>query len=152
MGNEIQQEGSVDELQMLMDNIELLLANRLTVYEKEKLFYCKIEDGNIGALPAGVFVLPLGVLIKLWESGDFLAKCPDCGNTVYIISAVGSMGSGSNQYKAFCPKCSKKVIGRKKSMILLMKPSLDLYVEYCEDKQQRESLSLSEVIEYLKSA
>ncbi|MEA2104240.1 MAG: hypothetical protein U9P79_06330, partial [Candidatus Cloacimonadota bacterium] len=96
----------------------------------KNLFFCTLSQAFIGDSITGLEVLPIGILLKLWEKGHFIHTCPDCGGTVYILSASGSILSGSHKFRAICPNCKKEVVGRKPSFSQLNFPSHELSNKY----------------------
>ena len=125
--NELERE---EELNLLYENINLLLKHKKVIYRKKEFFFCILSQTFIGDSITGLAVLPIGILLKLWEKGHFLHTCPDCGGTVYILSAGGSILSGSHQFRAICPRCKKEVVGRKPSFSQLNLPAHKLVNKY----------------------
>ena len=150
MGHDIKTDMYCHELNTIKDNFELILKNRAVIYEEKRLFFCPTSCAYIGSTIFDIAYLSLGVLLKLWESSDFMEECPDCGNTAYIINAVGSLCSGSNQYKAICSKCKKDYIGMKESLNQFFEPARELHKKYREKQYEVVEYLLDEVIEYLK--
>ena len=125
-----------ENMQLLCDNFELILDNADLVIEKPEFFYIRYSWMIIGAAYIGAKYIPLGVLLKLWQSGSWIGKCPDCGGRSYIINAGGSPLSGSHSFNLVCQTC-RDIIYCKQSgnFAELMKQAFDLCDRYSQKQK-----------------
>ncbi len=118
-------------MQLFCDNLKLILANADLVMERPEFFYIRHSWMQIGGIYVGSKNIPLGVLLKLWQSGKWLGDCPDCGGKAYIYEAGGSPLSGSHYRHAVCPVCREIVYSKHgEAFTVLMKPAFDLCDRY----------------------
>ena len=90
-------------------NLPLVLANFKMIVEKERFFFCGDTGAFVNIIPfcyGGV--IPLGILILLWQKGEFVKPCDGCGKTVYLIHVEGSVLSGSHWRLGYCGTCGRE--------------------------------------------
>ncbi len=76
-----------------------------------KYFWARLEGAHVGADFAGGCDLVLGVLLTLWAGNKFVQPCGKCGETAYVVRAIGMPLSGSNTWWGVCPRCDREVSG-----------------------------------------
>ncbi len=124
-------------MKLFCNNLELILAKADMVMERPEFFNIRHGWMLVGASYIGSKLIPLGVLLKLWQSGNWLGECPDCGSRAYIFKAGGSPLSGSHYCHAVCPVCRKVINSRQaESFAMLMKPAFDL----CNNYNQKQKI------------
>jgi hypothetical protein len=118
-------------MQLFCDNLEMIIANADLIMERPEFFYIRHDWMLIGGIYVGSKHIPLGVLLKLWQSGRWIGECPDCGSRAYIFKAGGSPLSGSHYCHAVCPVC-REVLNSKQAetFTVLMKQAFDLCDRY----------------------
>jgi hypothetical protein len=89
-------------------NLPLVLANQKMILEEERFFFCDDVGAFVNLIPFYGGVIPLGILLLLWQRGEFVKSCDSCGKTVYLIHVEGSMLSGSHCRLGYCSSCSKE--------------------------------------------
>ncbi len=118
-------------MQLFCDNLELILTNADLVIGRPEFFYIRHDWMLIGGIYVGSKYIPLGVLLKLWQSGSWIGECSDCDGRAYIFKAGGSPLSGSHYCNAVCPVCRKIVNSRQNEAFTeLMKQAFDLCDRY----------------------
>ncbi len=118
-------------IKLFCDNLELIMANADLIMRRPGFFYIRHGWMQIGGIYVGAKYIPLGVLLKLWQSGSWIGECPDCGGRAYIYEAGGSPLSGSHYCHAVCPACREIVNSRHGvGFTVLMKQAFDLCERY----------------------
>lgn len=118
--------------------LELILKNADLVMARPELFYIRYGWMLVGGIYVGSKYIPLGVLLKLWQSGRWMGECPDCGGAAYIFKAGGSPLSGRHYIQAVCPACRNIVSSKKhEPFTTLMKEALDLCGAYTYTVKQK---------------
>ncbi len=118
-------------MQLFCDNLELIIANADLIMGRPEYFYIRHDWMLIGGIYIGSKYIPLGVLLKLWQSGRWIGECPECGGRAYIFKAGGSPLSGSHYCHAVCPVCRKIVNSKQvEAFTVLMQQTFDLCDSY----------------------
>jgi hypothetical protein len=118
-------------MQLFCDNLELIIANADLIMKRPEFFYIRHDWMLIGGIFVGSKNIPLGVLLKLWQSGRWIDECPGCGGIVYIFMAGGSPLSGSHYCHAVCLACRKIVNSKQvEAFTVLMQQAFDLCDRY----------------------
>ncbi len=118
-------------MRLFCDNLELIIANADLIMKRPEFLYIRHNWMQIGGIYVGSKYIPLGVLLKLWQSDKWIGECPDCGGRAYIYEAGGSPLSGSHYRHAICPVCRELVNSRHvNGFAVLMKPAFELCNRY----------------------
>lgn len=86
--------------------LPLILANEQR-FEKDRAlgFTLIAENAHLSLAYGGGGYLPLGTLLQFWQPGRFTAGCTECGGTVYLYGAGGSLLSGAGSMWGVCAGC-----------------------------------------------
>jgi hypothetical protein len=94
------------DLVLLSSNFDLILMHSDKIRDRATWFFCEPQETSIVAAWVPGARLSLGVLLRLWESGNWLQVCPVCYGVLYVISAGGSVMSGVHTCRGICQECS----------------------------------------------
>jgi len=119
------------ENKLFCENLRLIIENSDTILKREEFFFCEFGSAFLSiAYIAKGGPIPLGVLISLWQRGEFIDKCSHCGGDVYIIGAGGSPLSGTHSFWGYCGQCGRKQSGKKPTLGELWQPVVEMLKRY----------------------
>lgn len=102
-------------------------------WERRRKILCMPEIYGIYPLFSGLSLayagggpLSLGMLLELWNAGEWRVPCTNCGGASFIYFAGGSPLSGMNGYAARCPACGARIHGRAENFAALWRPAKKL--------------------------
>ncbi|MGE4446549.1 MAG: hypothetical protein AB7C92_07890 [Synergistaceae bacterium] len=98
----------LEEQKLFIENYELIWENRVRIINDEALSETRLYFSGLSLAYVSGGGLTLGMLLKLWNNGEWTTKCPFCGGTVRIFSWGGSPLTGSNKYHGFCTSCKRE--------------------------------------------
>jgi hypothetical protein len=125
-----------NNMQPFRENLELILDNSELILNTPEYFFIRHTWALAGGAYVGAKYIPLGVLVMLWESGEWLSECQKCGHKTYIFCAGGSPLSGSHFYQAICTTCNVIVNREMESgLTMLMKPAFELCNKYSQKRK-----------------
>jgi len=113
-------------------NFQLILKNFDRILKNEKYFFCEFGDAFLSMPYIGPDgPISIGILLMLWQRGDLIEVCPECGGDVYIRGAGGSPLSGTHTYWGSCVKCRKnKVFHGESGFASIWNPIRELLKKY----------------------
>jgi len=122
---------TVNEFQLLAENLNLLLEHEEEIMSQPRYFYCEMEDAFL-SMPyiSGDGLIPLGVLMLLWRGEVLKDVCSDCGGEVYIVGTGGSPLSGNHSWWGCCRQCGKRQKGHKPTFRELWNPIRDALLRF----------------------
>jgi hypothetical protein len=93
----------------VMENLSFLLDKFEEIVKVPEYYFCPVPDSWIGSayVARKRSKLYLGELLSLWEKGEWLGVCPECGNIVYLTNAGGSPLSGRGGAWGICCECKQ---------------------------------------------
>lgn len=103
---QVSKEEEALEVNLIAKNLKLILNNSEKILKNDKYFYCQLKLAFIGGTLTGVGLLPLGVLLLLWQKKEFIDTCGKCGGTVYLLGAAGSSLSDCHKHWGICSQCA----------------------------------------------
>lgn len=122
------------ENEALGQNLKLILAHSAEILRNERYFYCYFGTAFLSVpyiWPDGP--IPLGVLITLWQRGEFVDKCRECGGRVYMIGLGGSPLSGSHSWWGRCAECGRHQDGSRKTFREIWEPLRELLIQHLNE-------------------
>ena len=90
------------------DNFYLLIKYKDEIKDNPYYYFSRLKHSGVSSAYISFGFLYLGILVELWEQGDWIAECPECGEKLYFTYFAGSPLSGSRHYFGFCPSCHHK--------------------------------------------
>ncbi|MBI4402899.1 MAG: hypothetical protein HY537_01985 [Deltaproteobacteria bacterium] len=92
--------------------INLIIDKKHLILNSPELFYVVTRCASLSlAYIGGSGMIPLGILISLWDKGEFMAECPKCKGVALVFNLGGSVLSGTNKWNGVCPTCMEWVGG-----------------------------------------
>jgi hypothetical protein len=97
------------EDELLREHLPTILGHSRRIVETRRYFYCQLTSAWLSTwfFYNGGGPIPLGVLILLWDSGEMVFDCVECGGNLYAIGVGGSPLSGSATVWGVCEGCRK---------------------------------------------
>ena len=95
---------------LLRQHLQVILANAERILETPRYFFCQPTMAFMSSLWlfGGGGLIPLGVLILLWEKGRMLYDCPACGFQLHAVGLSGSAFQEVGTVWGFCGGCKQK--------------------------------------------
>lgn len=138
------------ENKLFCENLRLIIESFDTILKREEFFFCEFGSAFLSmAYIAKGGPIPLGVLISLWQDGDFIDKCSHCGGEVYIIGAGGSPLSGGHSFWGYCGQCGNKQSGKKSTFGELWHPVDEMKKKF-PNEAKIQGVKLETLIEKLR--
>lgn len=121
-----------EEDDLLRLNLRLILANSDTILNRPAHFFCKLRTAFMSSpwVFGGGGPIPLGVLLLLWNAGEMIFECPNCGGRACAVGVSGSVLSGCGGFWGPCLDCNQQQNTRRDHMgetILAVGPLLRTY-------------------------
>lgn len=93
----------------LIENLSLLLNHFKLIEKTPELYFipvpdCRISSAYVARKRTDLF---LGELLTLWNRGEWMAECPECGSPLYLTGIGGSLLSGNGSGWGICSGCLK---------------------------------------------
>jgi len=98
----------LEEQKLFIENYELIWENRERIINNEALSETRLYFSGLSLAYVSGGSLTLGMLLTLWNNGEWTAKCPFCGGAVRIFGWGGSPLTGNNKYHGFCTSCKRE--------------------------------------------
>lgn len=134
------------EDKLFAENMDLIMKSSEIIINTPEFFYCEFGSAWLSlAYIGGDGMIPLGVLLMLWEQGKLMDRCKHCGADVYIIGAGGSPLSGSHTWHGFCVGCRQRQIGSKESFREIASPLRELMIKH--KNKGSKGLDVSKIME-----
>lgn len=118
------------EWDLFLKFFPLIWARKNTILAKPEYFYVRFSTAYIGTTLTGMWHIPMGALILLWQDNKWKDTCPHCQGEVFIYAAGGSPLSGRHKYAGICAGCREQVTGRRESFGALMGPAWEMRKSY----------------------
>ena len=96
-----------EERILFIENYGLIWENRERIINDEALFETRLYFAGLSLAYISGGSLTLGMLLTLWNNGEWTTKCPFCGGAVRIFGWGGSPLTGNNKYHGFCTSCKR---------------------------------------------
>ena len=114
--SEARQAREVEEA-LLCEYLPVIVENADRILETPAHFYRRLASAWLSSMwfYAGGLI-PLGVLLMLWEAGEMRFECPLCEGTLYAVGACGSILSGAGSAWGVCDRCRASRIVRPSTM------------------------------------
>lgn len=139
-----------EEIQWFIENIDCLEKHRETIVDDPELYGVPLESAGVDTTLTVPYNLNLGPILELWNRGDFVRDCPECGNQAYVVYACGSPLSGSHSWGGFCRDELKPVSASNCSGLgELYYPLTSFYQQRKTGKLVNSNLELKDVIQKL---
>jgi len=93
------------ETKVLRRGFPLILRNLDRILRTPRFFFCQLQSAYSWTFwfgPSGP--IPLGVLDLLWENGEMIYDCAECGGRLHAVGVGGSFSGGS--VWGLCADCS----------------------------------------------
>ncbi len=126
---------SAGNLEMLKENIRLIIENREVILDNSKFFFTQPGCTFTGSSVHGTFMLPVGILLLLWENECFIESCDECGGKVLVFNGGSSHSMGSNSWTGWCRDCRSMRKGKVSSPMELLGPAMELMNQYPNQKK-----------------
>lgn len=130
------------DLELLASSFDLILNHSAAIMERADWFFCEPQEAFIVAAWVPGARLSLGVLLHLWDVGDWLQVCPLCHGVLYATGAGGSVMSGIHRCWGICRECGLQYTEARSFLHDLYKPAMKLMEVYdnrpviaCHDPQ-----------------
>jgi len=98
----------LEEQKLFIENYEFIWENRERIINDGALFETRLYFSGLSLAYVSGGGLTLGMLLTLWNNGEWTTKCPFCGGTVRIFGWGGSPLTGNNKYHGFCTSCKRE--------------------------------------------
>ncbi|WP_367339735.1 hypothetical protein [Aminivibrio sp.] len=95
------------ERKLFIGNYEFIWENRERILNDEALSESQFNFAGYSLAYLGGGCLTVGMLLTLWNNGEWTSTCPFCGGTVRIYGWGGSPLTGRNKYHGFCTSCKR---------------------------------------------
>ncbi len=92
----------------LMENFTSILENSDTILKNKEMFFSLPLCTYVGTTLTGLLMLPIGLMLQLWEENVFINECGICGYRAYIFNAQGSLLSGTATWTEYCFQCNEE--------------------------------------------
>ena len=96
-----------EERILFIENFGLIWENRERIINDEALSETRLYFAGLSLAYISGGSLTLGMLLTLWNNGEWTTKCPFCGGAVRIFGWGGSPLTGNNKYHGFCTSCKR---------------------------------------------
>ena len=96
-----------EEKELFIKNYEFIWENRERIINDGALHEIPLYFAGLSLAYMSGGALTLGMLLTLWNNGEWTTKCPFCGGAVRIFGRSGSPLTGRNRYHGFCTSCGK---------------------------------------------
>lgn len=96
-----------EERILFIENFGLIWENRERIINDEALSETRLYFAGLSLAYISGGSLTLGMLLTLWNNGEWTTKCPFCDGDVRIFGWGGSPLTGNNKYHGFCTSCKR---------------------------------------------
>lgn len=96
----------------LFENVGLLRLHAERITDDPHLSASSHPSAMLSIAYLGDGLVPMGVLVRLWTTGDWSAACPHCRGLALIVAVGGSPLSGSHGWSGACVDCRARVAYR----------------------------------------
>ncbi len=93
---------------LLVENFQTILKNSEKILNDEEMFFSQIGCTYTGNSLAGLFMLPLGIMLELWREEVFTHICEKCKSKIHIFNTSGSLLSGTVFWTGYCFNCGEE--------------------------------------------
>ena len=101
----------VQERALFMAYYSLLWRNRRTIFSTPEMYDAPLSFSIFSCAFLQGGPLSLGVLLELWENGNWTVPCPECRGICRVVSWEGFLLSGINKWSGFCTHCGRNCDG-----------------------------------------
>lgn len=122
------------DLQLLQNNLQLFQTYSQHIQSQPHLFYCSIPKAILQASWVPNYEVPLGILLMLWDNGNWMEPCPICYGILYLVGGSGSVMSGSNRCWGICLVCGLQYAAARSFLQDIYKPAARLLVIYGDNR------------------
>lgn len=98
----------LEEQNLFIENYGLIWENRERIINDEAMSETRLYFSGLSLAYVSGGGLTLGMLLTLWNNGEWTTKCPFCGGVVRIFGWGGSPLTGNNKYHGFCTSCKRE--------------------------------------------
>jgi len=89
----------------------LLWEARSIIFSTPEMYNAPLSFSALSCAYIGGGPLCLGILLELWDNGNWTVACSECGGVCRIVYWGGSPLSGTNKWSGFCILCNKDCNG-----------------------------------------